>query len=101
MRDKYFRDHAKNTIERIREFREQSPLGMFNSPAEYIETLEEFVKLFYGINEVPGHVLQYFDDAKHNFLKFKESVNVVCDAMQERLKEINNDNDTPKNKEAS
>lgn len=98
MRDEYFKKHVFNVIERIREFREQSPLGFFNSPAEYIDTLEDYLKLFYEINSIPAPVINHFNDTKETFDLFKKKVEVLCDILLEKVKY---DNDTTKDKEVT
>ncbi len=98
MKNKDWHEYAIRTIEQIREFRQISALGNYISPAEYINSLEEYVKLFYGINEVPGVIVKDFFSIKKSFEEFKVKINYLCDALLEKVRD---DNDTPKDKEAS
>lgn len=100
-KDDYFYQHASKDVEAIREFRKQSPLGYFNSPEEYMDVLGDYIKLFYEINNVPDDIVDKFNNAIFSFQKFKCSIECVCESLDERIKEINDDNDTTKNQEAS
>ncbi len=98
IRNKEWHSYAIQTIKKIREFRQQSPLGYYSSPEEYMNTLEDFGKLFYDINKMPDEVYMQFISTRNSFDIFKNKVSNLCDIL---LKKVENDNDTPKDKETS
>ncbi len=85
-------------INRIKEFKQTSALGYYSSPEEYMDTLEEFTKLFYDINQVPDVVVNDFLITKKAFDDFKRKLNNLCNVL---LEKINNDNDTEKDKKTT
>ena len=98
MRNRDWHEYAIRTIEQIRNFRQSGPLGNYISQAEYIDSLEDYLKLFYGVNAVPQSVENHFKETKESFNVFKRKIEVLCDIL---LKKVNDDNDTTKDKEAS
>lgn len=90
-RNKDWYNHAERCLRDIKEFRQASPLGYFTSPNEYLSTLEDFVKLFYGINKVPGDVVDRFKKSKNLYNAFKESISILCEKLLKEAEKITNE----------
>ena len=89
IRSKEWYEHAVRTIKSLKEFRQQSPLGNYNSPAEYMDTLEDFGKLFYDLNGIPDDVLVEFRSTSNAFLIFKNKVENLCEILLKRVESEN------------
>lgn len=85
IRTKDWHQHAIDTIKRIKEFRQQSPLGYFSSPNEYMDTLEDFGKLFYDINGMPDEIAVEFISTRNSFDIFKNKVSNLCDILLKKV----------------
>jgi len=93
MRNRDWYQHAVETIKRIKEMRQCNPLNMFCSPEHYLETLEDFTKLIYGINKVSDNVVSEFNELENSFDIFKERLFKYCDTLSQGISK--RDNDTP------
>lgn len=91
IRTKDWYNHAEKCLTSIKSFTLHSPLGYYSSPEEYIETVEDFLKIFYGINEVPKEPINVFNKAKQGFDTFKNDISALCEILLERAKQINDD----------
>ncbi len=82
-----WKKHAIEKIERIKEFREMSPLGYYSSPSEYMDTLEDFGKLFYDINGMPEEIAIQFISTRNAFEIFKNKVDALCEDLLKKVNE--------------
>ena len=88
MRSRDWLQHAIETTKRIKELRQSSPLGYFSSPDEYIDILEDFTKLVFGINEVSPEAFIQFNETKLSFECFKENLFKHCDILLKEYEKV-------------
>ena len=81
IRDKDWFNHAQRCLTNIKEFRQTSCLGQYTPPGEYMDLIEDFMKLFYGINEIPEKTIEVFNKAKKEFESFKNDISNLCDIL--------------------
>lgn len=81
MRERDWYDRAIETIKRIKAFKHTSPLAMYCSPENYIEVLEDFTKLLYGLNQIPVETLSKFEELNFHFGKFKSDLIEYCEML--------------------
>lgn len=87
LRNPEWKKHAIEKISRIKEFREMSPMGYYSSPDEYMDTLEDFGKLFYEINRMPEEVAVQFISTRNAFEIFKNKLNFLCEDLLKKVNE--------------
>lgn len=85
MREREWYDRAIETIKRIQELRHTSPLGMYCSTENCLETLEDYTKLLYGLNQIPVKTVSKFEELNFQFGKFKSDLIEYCEMI---LKDI-------------
>lgn len=88
MRKKDWYNHAVETIKQIKEMRSTTPLCLFSSPEEYLEILEDFTKLIYGMNHISKQTMDDFVKLSNSFDTFKKDLILYCEGL---ILEINKD----------
>ncbi len=91
IRNKEWYNHAERCLRDIKQFRQASPLGYFTSPNEYLDVIEDFIKLFYDINEVTEDVIGTFNNAKDLYNSFKKDISDLCEMLLKEAEKITND----------
>lgn len=94
MRSRDWLKHAIETTKRIKELRQSSPLGYFSSPDEYIEVLEDFTKLIFGLNNVSDQAMSQFKETEKSFELFKENLFKYCDILLKEYEKVKIDDET-------
>lgn len=81
MKNSDWKDSVIDALKRIKSLKHTNPIGSFCSPEQYIQTLEEFTKMMYDINQVPPEAYANLMDMKIAFNNFKELLLNHCEIL--------------------
>lgn len=86
MRRNYgWKEHAKETVNRISEIELKSPLGLHCEPDEYLDILQDYTKLLFDMNEIPENFIGDLDHLNKDWNTFKCKLRMFCKNLYEEL----------------
>lgn len=86
MRKEYgWKDSAKATVKNIAEMQLHSYLGLHCEPDEYLETLENYTKLLFEMNEIPQEFIEELKVLDEDWRIFKFKLRQYCRKIYEEL----------------
>lgn len=86
MRKSYtWKNHAEDTIKKIAEMQLHTPLGIHCEPDEYLETLENYTKLLFDMNEIPDKFVLDLENLDADWNRFKCKLSIFCKNLNEEF----------------
>ena len=91
MRNRDWLQYAIETTQRIKKLRQTGPLGCYSSPEEYMQVIEDFTKLIFGLNQVSDEAMNQFHETEKSFERFKNDLFKHCDILLKEYEKVNVD----------
>ena len=86
MRRNYgWKEHAKETVNRISEIELKSPLGLHCEPDEYLDILQDYTKLLFDMNKIPDEFISDLESLQGDWSMFKFKLKDFCKNLYEEL----------------